>query len=129
MRSNLEIIHELYRAFKEKDDDAFRAICDENIQWNQNPGFPKGKRYLGAEDVIRKVFQSFDETWDEWRFEIGRFYDAGESVVVTGLYRGRHKKTGKIVASEAAHFYALRNGKVVQFQQYADSKVIWDAMT
>ncbi len=87
-----------------------------------------GKRHRGANEVIDNVFMLFDETWDEWKFGISQFFDAGETIIVTGVYKGRHKKTGKAFVSEAAHLYALKKGKVVSFQQYADSKIIWDAM-
>lgn len=128
MSSNLAVIRELYRHFKEKDYNSFQEICDENIIWNQNPGFPNGNSHRGAQDVIDHVFMSFDETWDEWKLEISQFYDAGEAIIVTGVYEGRHKKTGKAFVSEAAHLYEIKKGKVVRFQQYADSKIIWDAM-
>ena len=48
--------------------------------------------------------------------------------MVTGAYEGKNKKTGKTFVSEAAHVYELNAGKVISFQQYADSKIIWDAM-
>lgn len=128
MLSNLDVIHELYRSFKEKDYDSFQGICDENIIWNQNPGFPNGRSYIGAKEVIDNVFMSFDEIWDEWKFEISQFYDAGATIIVTGAYKGRHKRTGKEFISEASHIYEVQNRKVTKFQQYADSKVIWDAM-
>jgi len=126
--ANLGVIRELYRAFKERDDAAFQAICDENIEWRQNPGFPNGRIYIGAEAVIENVFKSFDQTWHAWTFEIEQFYDAGEAVIVTGRYKGQHKQTGKYFVSEAAHIYTLKGRKVIKFQQYADSKRIWDAM-
>jgi len=128
MTANLELIHKLYQYFKEKYYESFKNICDENITWNQNPGFPKGRSYRGAEEVIENVFKSFDKTWEDWKFKINKFYDAGETIVVTGVYEGRHYKTGKTFVSEAAHIYEIKNGKVANFQQYADSKVLWDAM-
>ena len=128
MKTNLEIIQDLYTFFKEKDYDSFRNICDEKITWNQNPGFPKGSSYKGADEIVNNVFRSFDENWKEWKFKIIKIYDAGATIIVTGLYEGRHKLTGKTFVSEAAHIYDLKDGKIVTFQQYADSKVIWDAM-
>jgi len=129
MKSGSEVIHELYRSFKEKDYESFKEICDQNIIWRQNPGFPKGSSYQGAEEVVENVFKAFDDSWVEWKFIINNLHDAGKTIVVTGRYEGRNKKTGKKFVSEAAHIYELGNGKIVSFQQYADSKVIWDAMT
>jgi len=128
MKSNIEVIQELYRSFKEKNYDSFKEICDKDISWKQNPGFPKGSNYKGAEEVINNVFRAFDDSWENWKFTIKNYHDAGETIVVTGIYEGENKKTGRTFVSEAAHVYELSAGKVVSFQQYADSKVIWDAM-
>jgi len=121
MGSNVEIICELYRAFKEKDYDAFKLICDESISWHQNPGFPGGGSYIGAEAVIEHVFKSFDDRWEAWTFKAIEFLDAGDVVIV-------YARTQKKFVSEAAHFYTVKNKRVVAFQQYCDTKPIWDAM-
>jgi len=128
MNTNIEIIHELYRVFKKKDYDAFELICDKSISWNQNPGFPGGGSYIGAEAVIENVFKSFDDRWEAWTFKIHEFLDAGDVVIVTGQYEGRHASAQKNFVSEAAHFYTVKNQRVIAFQQYCDTKPIWDAM-
>lgn len=128
MSKNIKIIEALYRSFKDKDHQAFSNICDNNIRWKQNPGFPKGSSYTGSEEVIENVFKSFDTDWDEWVFEIEDYHDAGSTIIVTGIYKGIHKATGKPFISQAAHFYTIKNEKVISFQQYADTKPIWDAM-
>ncbi len=40
--NNLEVIEELYRAFREQDYDAFLRICTPDLEWIQNDGFPRG---------------------------------------------------------------------------------------
>jgi len=50
--TNLEIIQELYRAFREKDYDAFLRICTPDLEWIQNEGFPRGATYRGAKAVV-----------------------------------------------------------------------------
>lgn len=37
-------------------------------------------------------------------------------------------KCGKSFRSDATHIYDLRDGKVTKFRQFADTKVIWDAL-
>lgn len=74
------------------------------------------------------LFKSFDDSWENWKFKINNYHDAGGVIIVTGEYEGKNRKTGKSFISEAAHVYELKSGKIVSFQQYADSKVIWDAM-
>lgn len=126
--SNVATVQALYKAFSEKDYDAFREICHPRIQWNQNPGFPRGGRYVGIEAIVQNVFRAFDHTWNNWSFLINQYLDAGQHVIVTGIYRGTHKATGKSFTSEAAHIYRIEDNKIVLFQQYADTQVIWHAM-
>jgi hypothetical protein len=127
--SNVEVIEELYRAFREKDYDAFRQLCTPDIAWIQNEGFPGGSTYYGAEAVIENVFKAFNQHWDSWKFHIEESLDAGRSVIVIGFYKGIHRTTHKSFRSPATHIYDLVNGKVAKFRQFTDTKVICDAMS
>ena len=126
--TNLEIIQELYRAFREKDFDRFLRICTPDLEWIQNEGFPRGATYRGGEAVIEGVFKAFNQDWEFWSFEIEQYLDAGETIIVIGRYAGRHRKTGKSFRSPAAHVYDLRDRKIFRFRQFTDTKLIWDAM-
>ncbi|MFC1747219.1 nuclear transport factor 2 family protein [Pseudomonadota bacterium] len=128
MKSNLDVIKALYLTFKEKDYDAFRKLCHDDISWHQNPGFPKGSSYVGADEVITNVFKAFNNDWVSWIFSIQEYYEAPNAIIVTGVYEGTHRATGKPFVSEAAHVYSFKDGKISSFQQYADTKTIWDAM-
>ena len=127
--SNLEVIQELYRAFREKDYDAFLRICTPDLEWIQNEGFPRGSTHKGAQTVVEKVFKAFNDDWESWSFAIAQYLDAGETIIVIGCYTGKHHQSGKSFSSPAAHVYDLRGGKVYRFRQFADTKVIWDAMS
>jgi len=126
--TNLEIIRELYRAFREKDYNAFLRICTRDLEWIQNKGFPRGATHRGAETVIEGVFKAFNHDWESWSFDIEQYLDAGETVIIIGSYAGRYRSTGKSFRSSAAHVYDLRDGKVSRFRQFTDTKAIWDAM-
>jgi len=127
--TNLEIVKELYRCFKEKDDDGFKEICDQNLEWRQNPGFPNGKTIYGADAVIEHVFKGNRSVWENFKFNIEEFLDAGDSIMVIGQYEGRHHKTQKEMKTQAAHVYSIKNSKIVRFRMFADTKTMWDAMT
>lgn len=126
--TNLEVVQELYRAFGEKDYDAFLGICTPDLEWIQNEGFPGGSTHRGAKAVVEKVFQAFNHDWESWSFEIEQYLDAGETIIVIGRYRGSHRQSRKWFSSPAAHVYDLRNGKVWRFRQFTDTKLIWDAI-
>jgi ketosteroid isomerase-like protein len=127
--TNLEVIHELYRAFREKDYDAFLQICTPDLEWIQNEGFPQGSTHQGAEAVVENVFKAFNNDWESWSFAIAQYLDAGETVIVIGNYIGTHRQSGKSFTSPAAHVYDLKESKIYRFRQFADTKVIWDAMS
>ncbi|MBW4443367.1 MAG: nuclear transport factor 2 family protein [Plectolyngbya sp. WJT66-NPBG17] len=110
--SNIEIVQELYRSFREKDYDAFLQICASDLQWIQNEGFPRGATHQSAEAVVDRVFKAFNDDWKAWSFEIEQWLDAGETIVVIGSYTGEHRVSGKTLRSPAAHVYDLQDGKV-----------------
>ncbi|MBW4695890.1 MAG: nuclear transport factor 2 family protein [Lyngbya sp. HA4199-MV5] len=126
--TNVEVVQELYRAFREKDYAAFRLICTPDLEWIQNEGFPGGATYRGADAVIEGVFKANDDRWDKFSYHIEQYLDAGAFVVVIGAYTGRHRQSQKPLRAVAAHLYQLVDGKVSRFQMFADTKTIWDVM-
>ncbi|MBE9048214.1 nuclear transport factor 2 family protein [Pleurocapsales cyanobacterium LEGE 10410] len=124
--TNIEVIQELYRTFRDSDYGAFKQICDPNLEWIQNRGFPNGSINYGTDAVIKNVFKAFNHDWSSWCFNIEEYLDADAAVIVIGSYQGTHKISGKSFCSDATHIYDLVDGKVTRFRQFADTKVIWD---
>ena len=125
--TNIDVIQELYRAFRDRDYEAFRYLCDPDLEWIQNRGFPNGSTNYGADAVINNVFKAFNHDWSSWSFNIEEYLDTGTAVIVIGFYQGTHKFSKKSFRSDATHIYDLVSGKVTRFRQFADTKVIWDA--
>lgn len=124
----LATVTELYRCFRERDDDGFRGLCTADLEWIQNEGFPNGRTSMGADAVIRHVFDGNLVQWLGFGYQIERMLDAGDHVVVLGHYHGHHKVSGKAMCAAAAHVYELRAGKICRFRMYADTESIWRAM-
>ena len=49
-------------------------------------------------------------------------------VLATGRYQAKHKKSGKEINAQVAHVWTLKEGKVVVFQQYTDTKQVAEAV-
>lgn len=126
--TNLDVVRELYRSFRDRDYESFLKVCAPDLEWIQNEGFPRGSTKRGAQAVVEQVFKTFNHDWENWRFDIEEYLDAGETIIVIGTYSGVHRGTGKSMRSPAAHVYDLADGKVTRFRQFTDTKVIWDAM-
>jgi uncharacterized protein len=103
------------------DRDQILAIFDPEIEWIQNEGFPGGGRYAGAETVLNEVFARLGRDWKAWQADVGRWLVAGESIVALGAYQGTHRATGRSMTAAFAHVYWLHDGRVVRFEQYADT--------
>ncbi|HZG37511.1 MAG TPA: nuclear transport factor 2 family protein [Nodosilinea sp.] len=127
--NTVDVIRELYRAFRDRDYDAFLSITTPDLEWIQNEGFPGGATYRGAAEVIEGVFKANSNNWAGFAYQIEEFLDAGDSVIVVGRYTGKNTVSGKPLSAAAAHIYDLRGGKVCRFRMFADTKTIWDSMT
>ena len=124
---NLEIVKGLYEALGAGDRNRILEIFDPEIEWIQNEGFPNGGRRVGAETVLNEVFARFGRDWETWRAATERWLDAGEAIVVLGEYHGTYRATGKSMRAAFAHVYTLRGGRIVRFEQYADTAKVAEA--
>ena len=61
---------------------------------------------------------------DRYTVTPDEFYDAGDTIIVTGMYSGSYNATGKNMSTPFAHFWTLADGKVVKFVQYTDTAVM-----
>ena len=52
---------------------------------------------------------------------VEQIIDGGDTVVALGRYTATNNSTGKALDSQFAHVWGFRGGKVVRFQQYADT--------
>lgn len=127
--SNIDTIHELYSAMREKRDEAFAELCTDDIVWQQSAGFPGGSTWHGAADIIENVFRANSRRWNGFSFTPEEMIEGHDRVVVLGHYSGTHAETGKNMRAAVAHVYSFREGKVSRFRMFADTKIMWDAAT
>ena len=124
----VELIQALYRSFAEEGFESFRKLCQPDIEWVQNTGFPNGATYHGVEAVIEGVFLGNSRRWEGFGMEASQILDAGANIVVIGRYRGTHRESGKTFHADVAHVYDLKDGLVARFRMFADTKTIWDSL-
>lgn len=125
---NIEIVINLYELFAKKDQQAIRAIFEENIEWTQMKGFPNGGHYVGADAIFKNVFAGFRDNWEDWKAVVTEYIDAGDSVFAMGYYEGIFKQTGSYVKAEFTHRYVLENQKIKKFTQFTDTFLLAKAM-
>jgi uncharacterized protein len=124
MGKNGDIVKAVYDAFGQGDVPAVLGAFDPQIQWSEAENFlyADGNPYAGPQAVAEGVFQRMVSDVENLAVLPERFVEGGDTVVAEGRYRGTMKTTGMPVDAQFAHIWQLRDGKVVRFQQYTDTK-------
>jgi uncharacterized protein len=121
---NTDFIRGLYDSFAKGDVPTVLAAFDENIEWVEAEGTPYGGTYRNADDIVQNVFMKLATEWTGYTVKAEEFYDAGDTVIVTGNYSGSYNATGKNMTTPFAHFWTIAGGKIVKFVQYTDTAVM-----
>ncbi|KAB2832938.1 MAG: DUF4440 domain-containing protein [Candidatus Dadabacteria bacterium] len=129
-KENVRKIHDIYEAFNKGDYSAVIAALDPEVEWRMAENFiyTGEKPKLGPQAVL-EGFRQIAKDWEDFAVSPEVLHDAGDAVVAEGYYTGTHRKSGKDVRAQFAHFYKLRNGRVTEFQQYTDTAQFRDAVT
>ena len=103
---------------------------DKGIEWNEAENFiyADGNPYVGPQAILEGVFMRLGSEWDGFSVTPEEWMDAGPRVVVLGTYAGTHRGTSKRVRAQFAHVWSLKEGRVVRFQQYTDTKQFADVV-
>jgi len=123
-QENVQVIRELYEAFGRGDVPTVLGKMDQSIEWNEAENFIYADRnpYVGPLAVLEAVLMRFGAEWEGFTVTPEEWLDAGDRIVVLGTYSGTHKATGRQLRAQFAHIWSVREGRVVRFQQYTDTK-------
>ncbi len=124
---NTKVVRDAYAAFQRQDIPALLASLDEDVQWQAvigtegvvpTSGLRRGRAAVG------EFFQQLAGSTRFDAFEPREFISEGDQVAVIGRYNGTAIPTNKKFESEWVMVFTLRNGKVVRFREYADSRAL-----
>ncbi|MEO0734074.1 MAG: nuclear transport factor 2 family protein [Bacteroidota bacterium] len=127
---NVAVVNGMYEAFAAGDVPGVLSALDKEVVWNEAEGnsLADGNPYVGPEAVLQGVFARIGERHDYFHTRDIKLHDmAGNKVLVTGRYEAKVKGTGKLVDAQMAHLWTLRDGKVIAFQQFVDTKQLAEA--
>ncbi len=122
-KENVAVVQGIYDAFAAGDVAGVLGRMSSDIVWNEANNFPyaDGNPYKGPQAVAEGVFARCIGEWDGFGVDIDEVLDAGDTVVGLGHYVGTFKATGKPQRTQLVHVWRIKDGKAVQFQQYADT--------
>jgi uncharacterized protein len=115
------VAENLYAAFAAGDVPAVVALLDDDIEWTEAAGFIYAGTYRGPDEVLGGVFARLGGEWDGYKAQPSHIVGDGDDAIAVGTYSGTYKLTGKSFSARFAHAIAVRDGKVVRFEQIVDS--------
>ena len=121
--SQIALIRKLYDAGGNVN--VFKSLLADDLEYDIAEGFPNGGVYRGIAGVFDFFTSSAD--FDEFYAKGDEYFESGDHVIVLGRYFGVTKK-GRKVQSRFAHFWTIRDGKIVRLQQTADTLLIAQAL-
>ncbi|WP_323788549.1 ester cyclase [Psychroserpens sp.] len=128
--ANVGIIHGVYESFSKGDIPSVLGMMDAKIVWNEaeSNSLADGNPYIGPDAVLAGVFSRLGDKYESFSLKDIRLHDmANNQVLATLRYIAKMKTTGKKIDVQAAHLWSLKDGKIIGFQQYVDTKKLADS--
>jgi ketosteroid isomerase-like protein len=121
---NIAVVQQAYAAFQRADIAGVLELLASDVEWDAVRGVPAnvpiGGRRRGREQVA-EFFATLGREQEFQRFEPREFLAQGERVVALGSYEARVNRTGRSFSGDWAMAFKVRNGKIVEFTEFADS--------
>lgn len=124
-KENVKSLSAIYDAFATGNGRVLQELISDDVIWNEAESFPYADRnpYIGKKAVFEGVFGRIATEWESFKLTGIRIYPMlDDRVLATGFYEGSHKKTKRVVKIQMAHLCLFKDGKLVEFQQFADTK-------
>ena len=131
LTDNVQRMRELYDAFARGDVPTVLAAMDEAIDWQEAESGPyaTAEPLIGPDAVVANVLARLGQDFEGFRIEPERFVGDGGTVVMIGRYKAdRAHATGRPLDAQAVHVWDLRDGRLVRFRQYTDTRQWTDVL-
>ncbi len=108
-------------------DRELRELVHESFELHLPPVYPDSQLFRGRDGLKRWTVKT-REVWGEWRFELERFIDMGERVLVFVHLVAEGGISGVRLERDTAHVWTIANGKVIKCQVYLDRAEALEAL-
>ena len=125
MTKRVQVIEGLYSAFANGDGAKVGELLSDT-RWVEAPGMPYAGIYRGFGEIASNVLGPITSDVQGFNAKPDEIIPAGEDrVLAMGTYRGRGA-AGE-VAAPFAHLWTVRDGRITDFVQYADTHLFRQA--
>jgi ketosteroid isomerase-like protein len=117
----------ILEAYNRRDYELVLTPLDPEVEadMGQSSGGPIGVDIEGSwrgHSGFRRLWEQWDQAWDEFRAEAGEIIDFGDMSLVLFHFVGRGRGSGLEIRQPVAFLLTLRGGRLVRWQEWWD----WD---
>src|SRR5438874_13822630 len=113
-QANVEAVRRAWEAFARHDNEAIFSLYDPEVEIHDEF---LNRVYRGS-DGVREFFHEWLTAWDEHRWEVEEWIDAGDDVVAVVVSSARGKQSGARVEQRRWHVWTMRHGKLWRLRMY-----------
>ncbi len=126
-QESLQLVKEGYAAFGRGDIAGLLTLMADDVEWiSPGTGLPMSGTYRGVEGVAN-FFQKLAAEVEILDFQPREFVADGDRVLVLGSQSAKVRATNRIATLEWVMSFTVRNGKIINFREYADTKAMAEA--
>ena len=107
------------------------GLMHPKIEWNEAESnlLADGNPYIGPDAILEGVFARLGTNHEYFGLQDVKIHGMNDNMVLATLrYDAKVKKNGKTYNAQVAHLWTLNDeGKIILFQQYADTKKLADS--
>jgi ketosteroid isomerase-like protein len=122
-QANVRVVEGMFSALRRGDISAVLDRLSDDIEWRI--AGPSELPYAGihrGRDEVARFFETFGQAAEFEVFEPREYLGKGDKVVVLGHERQRIKESGRVVETDWAMVFALRDGRITRFRNFVDSR-------
>ncbi|MCB7482127.1 ester cyclase [Christiangramia sediminis] len=121
---NMKLIDSVYSAFSSGNVPGVLSQMDPEIQWNEAEGnkYAEDNPYVGPDAVMNGVFGRIMTEHEYFKLKDIELHEMSNNQILATLRYDAKWKNGQAYDAQAAHLWTLKDGKIVAFQQYVDTK-------
>jgi ketosteroid isomerase-like protein len=117
--SNVELIRPIYEEWGRGNWTPYFDVYDPHMEWGWSSEFLGLGGVFEDRETPNPRLRAWLSEWEDWRAEANEFLEFGDYVVVLATYRGHGRGSGVEIATEGAHVFKVRDGKVVRLEIFA----------
>jgi ketosteroid isomerase-like protein len=128
VRSNLEVVRELFERFGNDDVEAVLELVAEDFEVEVPASMSAEPDVYRGHDGVRRYLHGFDGMMEDVRFEPLEFLEEGGFVIVVMRLVGRGVSSGIEAAQDAVVVHEIEDGKVRRMRPFPSLDAARDAL-